>query len=109
MTVYVDELPDGWGKWSGGGHMLASDIDELHALAERIGLRRAWFQDRTFAHYDLTRSKRVAALAAGAVAIEVGEIPDDVLMRRRDGGYETRAERMARRPRTDAPHERRTE
>lgn len=98
MTVYVDKLPNGWGKWSGGAHMLASDLDELHAMAGRIGLRRSWFQgDKTFAHYDLTASKRALALAAGAVAIGLGEIPADVLVRNDDGTYETRAVRHARR------------
>jgi hypothetical protein len=78
--------------------MLASDLDELHAMASRIGLKRAWFQgDSTFAHYDLTASKRRLAVAAGAMEIEAGEIPDDVLMRRRDGdGYGQRSERVAR-------------
>jgi len=97
MAVYVDQFPAGWGRWSGGGHMLASDLDELHALAQKIGLRRSWFQDKTFAHYDLTASKRRLALVEGAVAIEMGETPDDVLMRCQDGTYETKGERFARR------------
>lgn len=101
MTVYVDEFGSGWGKWSGGGHLLATDLDELHALAASIGLRRAWFQDKTFPHYDVQASKRRRAVAAGAVEIAVGEIPDDVLMRVPARGplqgYETRAERHARR------------
>lgn len=99
MTVYVDQLPgSGWGKWSGGAHMLTSDLDELHRLAAEIGLRRSWFQGHTtFAHYDLTASKRRQAVKAGAVEIEFGEIPDDALMRRADGTYEHRHERMGRR------------
>lgn len=99
MTVYVDKLPArGWGKWNGGAHMLGSDLDELHAMAQRIGLKRSWFQgDTTFAHYDLTATKRAAAVAAGAVEIDSGELPDDCLMRCRDGSYEPRRERMARR------------
>lgn len=96
--VYVDELPAGWGKWSGGAHMLANDLDALHAMADRIGLKRAWFQgDKTFAHYDLTKPKRVLAVAAGAVEIGLAEIPDDVLMRCPDGSYECRCDRLARR------------
>lgn len=40
---------------------------QLHALARRIGLQRAWFQNkRGFPHYDLTPSRRQRALAAGA-------------------------------------------
>lgn len=99
--VYVDQFPSGWGRWSGGGHMLANDLDALHAMAVRIGLRRSWFQgDKTFAHYDVMASKRRLALAAGAIEIELGELPDDVLMlNRQDGTYERRFDRLARRAR----------
>lgn len=101
MTVYVDQFGEGWGKWTGGGHLLTSDLDELHAMADRIGLKRAWFQDKTFPHYDVMASKRRQALAAGAVPIGTGEIPDDVLMRVPARGplegYETREKRMGRR------------
>lgn len=98
MTVYVDQFPEGWGKWTGGGHMLGTDIDELHEMASAMGLRRSWFQGKgTFPHYDLTASKRSFAIRQGAVEIEIGEIPDDVLMLRRDTGeYERRSDRKAR-------------
>jgi hypothetical protein len=97
--VYVDRLPArGWGRWNGGAHMMANDLDALHAMADAIGLRRAWFQgDSTFAHYDLTASKRRLAVAAGAVEIALGDIPDDVLMlRKEDGSFERRCDRLAR-------------
>jgi hypothetical protein len=99
LRVYVDLLPSsGWGRWNGGGHMLANDLDALHAMADRLGLKRTWFQgDKTFAHYDLTASKRKLAVAAGAVEIGLGELPDDVLMRCEDGSYERRCDRIARR------------
>jgi len=98
VTVYVDQFPgNGWGRWSGGGHLLTSDLAALHALAGRIGLRRAWFQDQTFPHYDLTATTRQRALAAGAVPIEYGQFPDDLLVRGRDGAYEPYAARAARR------------
>lgn len=95
--IYVDEFPAGWGRWTGGGHMLCTDIDELHAMARAIGLRREWFQDKTFPHYDVMRSKRAQALARGAVPIEFAELPDDILMRCKDGTYEPRHVRLARR------------
>lgn len=78
--------------------MLASDLDELHTLAAKIGLRRDWFQEEhTFPHYDLTASKRRLALQHGAIPIGLGEVPDDVLMCCKDGTYETKGQRFARR------------
>lgn len=51
-------------KWC---HMFADTVDELHATAAKIGLRRDWFQSNSRTpHYDLTPSKRKLALAAGA-------------------------------------------
>lgn len=109
MTVYVDQFGEGWGRWTGGGHMLTTDIDELHAMADRIGLKRAWFQDKTFPHYDVMKGKRAAAISAGAVPIDAREIPDDVLMRVPARGplegYETRAERMGPRTSVSTPRE----
>lgn len=73
VAVYVDDafVEGDWGKWTGGGHMQADTLDVLHAFAASIGLKRAWFQDRPGrperAHYDLTASKRDAAILAGAI------------------------------------------
>ena len=51
-------------------HMTADSLDELHAFAARLGLRRAWFQNHhknpRYWHYDLVASKRRMALAYGA-------------------------------------------
>lgn len=101
VAVYVDNAVIPWrGRlWA---HLLASDLDELHATAAAIGLRSAWFQDAgRFPHYDVTAEGRIAALAAGAVPIVDRRIPGDVLMRRADGRYVPRhvvlAERAARR------------
>lgn len=52
-------------------HLWADTVEELHALAARIGLRRSWFQSHTrLPHYDLTPSKRALAIAAGANATD---------------------------------------
>ena len=71
--VYVDVLRD-WGWRLGPScHMFTDSVDltELHDMARRIGLRRAWFQDRpTAPHYDLTASRRAAAVALGAVEVD---------------------------------------
>ena len=78
MSVYVDELR----RWptrlrifmEGSAHLTADTLDELHAFAERIGLRRAWFQPHALApHYDLTPKRLAAALLHGAVFVPVKE------------------------------------
>lgn len=85
--VYVDQFPEsGWGKWNGGGHMLSNNLFVLHNLAKLIGLRRSWFQqDGRFYHYDVTCSKRLLAIKNGAISIEFGEIPPDVVVKDRNG------------------------
>jgi hypothetical protein len=78
MAVYVDRLisygqpPKAGGeRYFGNGkqscHMMADTLEELHAMADKIGLRRAWFQNTRYPHYDLTPGKRNVALAFGAV------------------------------------------
>ena len=41
-------------------------VEELHAFASEIGLRRRWFQDGPRPHYDLRPSKRRLAVTKGA-------------------------------------------
>jgi hypothetical protein len=74
MSVYVDALfPRGMrlrGRDVDSCHMLADTVDELHAMAERIGMKRSWYQPKSSPHYDLTPSRRAAAVAAGAVEVD---------------------------------------
>jgi hypothetical protein len=67
MTVYVDNEQLSWRgkKWC---HLVADTLDELHGFALKLGLKRAWFQDRaSYPHYDVTVSVREVALKLGAV------------------------------------------
>jgi hypothetical protein len=72
LSVYVDNAfaVGDWGRWSGGGHLQADTVDELHEFAERLGLRREWFQSKPGRpendHYDLGRKGRERALELGA-------------------------------------------
>ena len=74
VTVYVDNAfaVGDWGRWSGGGHLQADSVEELHEFAARLGLRREWFQSKPGRpendHYDLSRRGRERALQLGAVA-----------------------------------------
>jgi hypothetical protein len=89
MTVYVDDfgVPAIVGRhtsrWS---HMITDnpDLEELHAFAERIGLRRSYFQgkDPHHPHYDVTANKREQALRLGAKPIKWREMPEILRARR---------------------------
>ena len=71
VTVIVDRA-----RWPWRGRVwahLASDesLEELHEFAERLGLRREWFQGD---HYDVPAEVRDRALALGAVAVDSREL-----------------------------------
>ncbi len=73
VTVYVDNAfaVGDWGRWSGGGHLQADTLWELHEFAEQLGLRRQWFQSKPGRpendHYDLGAVGRRRALELGAI------------------------------------------
>ncbi|MEI9478586.1 MAG: DUF4031 domain-containing protein [Deltaproteobacteria bacterium] len=57
------------------GHLVSdSSIEELHAFAERLGLRREWLQRRSIPHYDLTGERYELARAMGAELISSREL-----------------------------------
>jgi hypothetical protein len=97
LSVYVDNAfaTGDWGRWSGGGHLQADTLEELHEFADRIGLRRGWFQSKPGRpendHYDLSRRGREHAL-------ELGAIDED----RAAGARRRQAIRARRRERTSA-------
>lgn len=85
MAVYVDPLqfhtrgplkrvgrPVQW------CHLMTDgELEELHQFARKIGLKRSWFQDdKRHPHYDLTSSRRVFAVALGAVQVSSQEMLD---------------------------------
>jgi Protein of unknown function (DUF4031) len=72
VTVYVDDMeapfypPHRPGTKYVMSHMIADSEQELHDMAEVIGLARRWFQGD---HYDVTQTMKDRALKAGAEAI----------------------------------------
>jgi hypothetical protein len=92
VTVYVDNArrPGPWyattAYWS---HLTADTKDELHAFAERLGLRRDWFCDEPSGawHYEVTASKRWDAINAGAREITTPELHAIYARRSRARGW----------------------
>jgi hypothetical protein len=69
MTVYVDDAVHLWRdqRWA---HLMADTLEELHAMAARLGLPRRAFQNKTSgAHYDVPSDLRERVIGLGAVAI----------------------------------------
>lgn len=90
MAVYVDDMhTDAMGQYRGMkmSHMIADTDEELHAMADRIGVQRRWFQHpgTPGRHYDIALSKRALAVAAGAVQITMRQAAAMVSRRRITG------------------------
>ena len=89
MSVYVDDMEASFGRMK-MCHMWADTLDELLAMADRIGVDRRWLQrpsgssdghdpryeadprlrlgmDASWVHFDIAKAKRRAAVAAGAI------------------------------------------
>lgn len=70
MAAYVDKLRDwGW-RYGKSCHLAADTLEELHAFAASIGMKRSWFQGGRRPHYDLTERRRAAAVALGAREVD---------------------------------------
>lgn len=73
--IYVDALiaygKSATWKYDESCHLFADTQYELHTFAQKIGLKRAWFQDHDLlVHYDLTKSKRAVAVKMGAKEVD---------------------------------------
>ena len=57
-------------------HLFSPDLDALHAMAERIGMARRWFQDPasmakvSWPHYDIPYIVRQQAIEYGAIEVD---------------------------------------
>lgn len=69
MTVYVDDVRHRFRQmWM--CHLWADSVNELHAFAAALDLNAEWFQrppKASWAHYDISLSKKAQARAMGAV------------------------------------------
>lgn len=74
MSVYVDDMykhPMGQFRRMKMSHMIADTDAELHAMADKIGVARKWYQGD---HYDIAISKRTLAIEYGAVEVTLKQL-----------------------------------
>jgi len=95
MTVYVDDMRAAYGRMV-MCHMIADTDEELHAMADRIGVARRWHQTppKHDSHYDIALSKRAVAVAAGAVEITWRQCGAMAMRRRVTGELGSHADAM---------------
>jgi hypothetical protein len=74
MSVYVDSAIHHM-RGQLMCHMFSPDLAELHAMADRLGMERRWFQDPatmrvSWPHYDIEEDRRSLALDLGAIVCD---------------------------------------
>lgn len=70
MSVYVDKSTNGFGRMV-MCHMIADTPPELLSMAVRIGVDPKWFQaNASTPHFDIAKSKKALAIAAGAIELD---------------------------------------
>ena len=70
MTTYVDHARLRYRGWL-MSHLVADSPEELEDMARRLELREEWGQG---SHYDVTESKRAAAIRLGARAVTTRQL-----------------------------------
>ena len=72
MTVYVDNARNGYGRMI-LCHMLADTLEELHEMADAIGMKRSWFQPKSTPHYDVCLMRRKKRLNLALLSLTEGK------------------------------------
>lgn len=82
MTVYVDDARIRYGRMR-MHHMIADSTEELLEMADRIGVQRKWIQlaGTHREHADVCTTKRMLAVAAGAVEVSTRDLVRIVMAR----------------------------
>ncbi len=83
MSVYVGPSIYPYGRMI-MCHMVSDSIEELHEMADKIGVNRKWFQQKNLPHYDISKSKRKLALENGAIEVDERTIVKVIIKHRKE-------------------------
>lgn len=70
--IFIDQPQTHNNKYKNWCHMVTDgNTEELHIFAEKIGLRRAYYQNKNKRnpHYDLSPTKQTMAISLGAIRV----------------------------------------
>ncbi len=90
--IYVDNafLPFGRMKMC---HMVCDGhLQELHDMAQAIGMKREWFQDGSTPHYDVSMTRRKDAVERGATEVTTRKLVIIIREWRKSHGTDNRSE-----------------
>jgi hypothetical protein len=94
VACYVDSLreyPNAGLRFTEFCHLLADTREELHAMADELGIPRRFFQEHPYRwHHDLPAHLRAQAVALGAHEVTMHEV--GALLRRRKSQLRTEAQ-----------------
>lgn len=89
MAVYIDNARIKYGRMV-MCHMIADTLEELHKMADKIGVKRKWFQGAPhFPHYDICLSMKELAIKHGAKEVsrrELWAVMKQYLKKEKDNG-----------------------
>lgn len=62
--------------YTDGIHLMAASVEELHAFAEKVGIKRCWFEGvrKGHPHYDLNAQNKNKAIDGGAILVTSREL-----------------------------------
>lgn len=87
MTVYVDDMylyeMGRFGRMK-MSHMQADTEEELHTMAQSVGVARKWYQRD---HYDVAMSTRAKAIEKGAISVPIKTLGYMRLVKARTGRF----------------------
>ncbi len=82
MAVYIDDLAVLL-RGRRMCHMAADSLEELHAMAEKVGIGREWFHDgdtpinkrlRLHSHYDVNLRESKLVIEQGAIVVQAADM-----------------------------------